>query len=418
MIPKRKNAHNSLKNNWLNYFSGFVKIAFVLGFNLEQFDSALLGSERRELFSRNESYFNSLAKHVMLQGNEVCMYVLGGQEKKTVEIKHAAGYNIFVVPCGKKQRYPHEFSLKLLRLLGKHYREKRFDLAHVHSYYVRMFNPLAVYFFMKRIPFVAQFHGGSLDEKKIVGRIAAFFQRQALGRAKAVIVSNFQEKRKIESLGLKNVFFVPNAIDEKFLSFSGKNAARKRLGLPRREKIVLFAGRLHDAHKGISFLVKAMKLLKQNAKLVVCGSGPDEKMLKELASALGLGKKALFAGFVKGKQKSDFFASSDVVCIPSNPGFEGMPLVCLEAMAFAKPVIATDCAGLNQVIIDGKTGFFVKPKSPEALAKKIDLLLSSSGLCSQMGKSARKRFFSNFSMKNVSKKIVRIYEKILAGESA
>ncbi len=122
------------------------------------------------------------------------------------------------------------------------------------------------------------------------------------------------------------------------------------------------------------------------AKLVICGRDKRmKKKLEELAKRLGIEEDVLFVGEVKRSDISYYFAACDVFVIPSLS--EGMPNAALEAMACAKPIVATNVGGLPEIVIDGVNGFLVKPKDPEALAEKICILLDNEEMRLKMGKS-------------------------------
>lgn len=129
-----------------------------------------------------------------------------------------------------------------------------------------------------------------------------------------------------------------------------------------------------------------MKTRHPEAKLVICGRDKRmKKKLEELAKRLGIEEDVLFVGEVKRSDISYYFAACDVFVIPSLS--EGMPNAALEAMACAKPIVATNVGGLPEIVIDGVNGFLVKPKDPEALAEKICILLDNEEMRLKMGKS-------------------------------
>jgi glycosyltransferase involved in cell wall biosynthesis len=76
--------------------------------------------------------------------------------------------------------------------------------------------------------------------------------------------------------------------------------------------------------------------------------------------------------------------------------WEGLPFIVLEAMAFAKPVVATRSTGTVDVISDGENGFLVPPRSPEMLADKMKWVLERPDSASAVGKAAQKTIKDRF----------------------
>jgi glycosyltransferase involved in cell wall biosynthesis len=80
--------------------------------------------------------------------------------------------------------------------------------------------------------------------------------------------------------------------------------------------------------------------------------------------------------------------------------YEGMPLCVLEAMASAKPVIATKVGGVSELIVDGDNGFVVPPKDIKALASAIERLMTLSDRGEKLGAKGKEIFLNKFLMSN------------------
>ncbi len=93
--------------------------------------------------------------------------------------------------------------------------------------------------------------------------------------------------------------------------------------------------------------------------------------------------------------------------------WEGLPIVFLEAMAFAKPIVAYDVSGLDEAVQDGVNGFLVPPKDVEQLAEKVDLLLEDGAMRSRMGQFSRVILDTNdFTLKTMVGRIETLYSLI------
>src|SRR5206468_1275416 len=99
---------------------------------------------------------------------------------------------------------------------------------------------------------------------------------------------------------------------------------------------------------------------------VLAGDGAARPQLEELARARALAARVRFLGATDRPTTLALLRSAVAVACPSR--FEGLPLVCLEALAAGRPVVATAVNGIPEVIREGETGFLVPPEDPAALA--------------------------------------------------
>jgi glycosyltransferase involved in cell wall biosynthesis len=92
---------------------------------------------------------------------------------------------------------------------------------------------------------------------------------------------------------------------------------------------------------------------------------------------------------------------------------EGFSRAVIEAMALAKPVVATRVSGNSEAVVHGETGFLVDPKDPDQLAGSILRLLRDPDLARRFGEKGRARVFEKFSLRGQIKKIEEIYRECL-----
>lgn len=154
-----------------------------------------------------------------------------------------------------------------------------------------------------------------------------------------------------------------------------------------------------EPRKGHIFLLnsfqKVVARLPQ-AKLFIYGSGDShfEQVLIEHTKSLGLESNVEFKGFVTDKEK--IYAELDLLVVPSQE-YESFGLICVEAMLRKIPVVSTDTGGLPEVVSDCETGFVVGKSDTEAMAARIELLLTDRTLREKMGEKGQedsKRRFS------------------------
>jgi glycosyltransferase involved in cell wall biosynthesis len=135
--------------------------------------------------------------------------------------------------------------------------------------------------------------------------------------------------------------------------------------------IILYVGRL-EAHKGLKWLLKAIKLIKKERndvkiKIIIVGSGRERKSLEMLAKRLDLTDSVIFAGRVSEEELPSYYAASDIFVIPSL--YEGFGLPILEAQACGSPVIGSDCTAIVETI--GLGGVVFEPKNEVSLKNEI-----------------------------------------------
>jgi glycogen(starch) synthase len=133
------------------------------------------------------------------------------------------------------------------------------------------------------------------------------------------------------------------------------------------------------------------------ARLVIAGEGPERAKLENQSGQLGIKEKIDFIGAVESKQVPELINMATIVVIPSR-GWEALPLVALEAGLMCRPVVAARDGGLPEVVIHGETGMLVDKEDSHGLAHAVSFLLSHPHEADQMGKAARNRVQTDFSM--------------------
>jgi glycosyltransferase involved in cell wall biosynthesis len=154
-----------------------------------------------------------------------------------------------------------------------------------------------------------------------------------------------------------------------------------------RMRTVLFIGRLSEI-KGVDVLIRAMEGI-ENAQLLVAGDGERRRELEELARRLSI--SARFFGRVGSAERDKLLSSCDVMVIPSlvmSCGrTEGMPVVCFEAMAAGRPVIASRAGGLAEIISDGENGLLFDAGDHHSLREKLRLIVDDASLWRQLSRN-------------------------------
>jgi glycosyltransferase involved in cell wall biosynthesis len=128
-----------------------------------------------------------------------------------------------------------------------------------------------------------------------------------------------------------------------------------------------------------------------------------------MTRTLGLQRQARFLG--TRSDVPELLALTDVAVLPSLE--EGFPNAILEAMAAAKPVVATQVGGIPEAVVHGETGLLVPPRDPSALAGAIGRLLDDPGLRTAMGLAGKQRIAERFTFARMVTEMEALYEERL-----
>lgn len=166
-------------------------------------------------------------------------------------------------------------------------------------------------------------------------------------------------------------------------------------------------GKLSPEKGHIYFLEAASLIAKQldDVKFIIAGYGILREQLEALSKKLGIAEKVEFTG--KFEDIGEIMKRMDIFVLASLT--EGMPVSIIEAMAYGKPVVATDVGGVRELIKDGETGFVVPAKNPRALAKAIKNLIADSQRCKDFSNKAMEQFKDLYSSEKVISRIECLY---------
>ncbi len=171
----------------------------------------------------------------------------------------------------------------------------------------------------------------------------------------------------------------------------------------------LFVGRLVD-WKALDIVIQALQDVPE-ATLEVIGDGPMLESWRELAVKVGVQHRVRFLGWLSQKLCAERLHGCCALVLPSL--YECGGAVVLEAMAMARPVIATAWGGPSEYL-DESCGTLIPPHSRTALiegfAKAMSLMLSSPELCRRLGNAGRKRLLRNFSWNDRIDRMVELYQ--------
>ncbi len=248
------------------------------------------------------------------------------------------------------------------------------DLVHAH------WLPSGAVALSTRKPFVLQVWGTDLEIARRVPALA----KPILRRAELVIAPSTALADQVERLGARDVRVIPSGVD-----------IPAWVPEPDEPPHVLYAGRL-SREKGILDLVEAARGL----PLVVAGDGP---LRDQVPQALGM---------VPHEELLPMYTRAAVVACPSHR--EGFGVVCAEAMAHGRPVVASAVGGLLDLVVDGVTGLLVEPGDVAGLRAALERLLGDRELRRRLGDAARARARERLSWGPVTGQTLAAYRSILS----
>jgi glycosyltransferase involved in cell wall biosynthesis len=191
-----------------------------------------------------------------------------------------------------------------------------------------------------------------------------------------------------------------------------RRETRRQMGLSEDAFVVGWVGRM-TAVKRTDAVVRTLQTLVGSgvdAYLVLVGDGPDRASLERYAHDLGVIKRCLFLGYQEDVAR--FYDAMDVLILPSIN--EGTPVSVIEALAAARPAVATRVGGIPDVVRDGVDGFLVDSADPEELAARLGELASDPELRARMGSAGRDRVVERYAVQRLVDDVDALYRSLLA----
>jgi D-inositol-3-phosphate glycosyltransferase len=382
-------------------------------------------------------YVRELSAELGRHGHEVDIFTRG-PEQGTQEISQ--GVRLITIQAGPTDhveirelpKHIDQFAQSVLDFAKT--QDLKFDMIHAHYW----MSGLAAKQLKAawQAPMVLMFHTlglvknriAALGERESVERIRG--ERVAMAAADYVVAATPAERADLQwlyELHSDKVRVIPPGVDLQRFQAMPKAAARTKVGIGNNGKLVMFVGRL-EALKGIDTLIRAVYLLvtanhpwAADLRVLIIGGDVSETLdvlgtqldrLRELSRELGVQDQVEFLGSRRQSELPAYYGAADVVVMPSYS--ESFGMVALEAMACARPVVASRVGGLKYLVRDGDTGYHVREGKPEELAARLAELLSDEAKLDAMGQLARKEA-EQYSWEKTANEIAAVYTNLAAG---
>jgi glycosyltransferase involved in cell wall biosynthesis len=229
------------------------------------------------------------------------------------------------------------------------------------------------------------------------------------------VMANSQEAKRVavaaESLDPDKVAVVYQGLDMTVFNLGlGDASVSERLGIPRSSRVIGIVANLRPV-KDIPLFLRAARLVAQefdDVVFLIAGHGEQYQELCQLACELGLQERVFFT---RGEGKiMDYLSRMCIACLSSFS--EGFSNAVMEYMAAGLPVVATDVGGNRDAIVDGQTGYLVRERTPEALAKPLIHLLRNEDLRLQMGLAGFQRCTEYFEVSKTIRQLEQFYDSL------
>jgi len=380
-----------------------------------------------------------LNKALVKKGVEVVVYTmnLDKDEKLNVPLEKETdldGVRVCYFPVNFR---PWQYSYKLHRALARNI--KNFDLIHITSVFLSV-SALGAYYAKKlKKPYIISPHGSLMArplergflKKKIY---LSLIEKRNLAGASAVhfVVEKERDEYIRAGLPLRKAVVIPNSLNNSDFNIASSQdhrcCFRKKFGIDKDKKIILFLGRLHPI-KGIDTLIPAFaEAVKKESKAVLILAGPDDKNYKKKVIQMIIGHgfnkissqdqwsydgkniNIIFAGILLGEDKVAALRDSDAFILPSYT--EAFSMATLEAMHFGLPIIITENNGLVFYVRRANAGIVVE-KNIQQVSGAILKILNNPEMARKMGESGRRLAKKGFSSEAVAEKFIKEYNEII-----
>ena len=306
------------------------------------------------------------------------------------------GYDLHVMPIGDEPAW------RSIQMATTVIRAQQIDVIHAHL--PNAHGLAAIAGALTQRPAVATMHGMALELHELS------IQRAAGTHLITVCEQAYNHAR---SLGVAacDLSLIYNGVDARRFAPGDGTRFRDTLGIPHDVPLVGFVGRLSH-EKGPDLFLKAAGLIAshhEGAHFVLVGTGPMEAELRTQIGAMQLGERAHLAG--QWAEMPAVYPAFDLLVQTSH--IEGMPLVLLEGMAAAKPVVALGVGGVVELVQAEKTGLISRPGDWQDAAWNCLSLLNDDERRQQMGTAARRRILDHFTLERSAQKTDTLFRRLM-----
>jgi glycosyltransferase involved in cell wall biosynthesis len=285
--------------------------------------------------------------------------------------------------------------------LKKIVREYKPDLIHTHTFKAGLLGRLLG----TNIPFVHTFHGHLLTDPEFSGfkqRVIIWIERFLAKRSAALITVGEKVSEDLFRVGVGKrgqYLSIASEIDE--LDFMSRTEARKKFAIKDNQNVVLWMARLVGV-KNPNLAIEVAKLLPKAHFILAGGGDLFESLIKDAPSNVQV---------VGWQDPAEVIPAADIFL--STSANEGIPYSILEAQSWGLPVVSVRAGAVEEVVIEGETGF-VTESDAALLAARIQSLIRDSDLRRKMAERSRAKSLESTGKKAKARAHAELYRRILA----
>lgn len=365
-----------------------------------------------------ESFLGDLAMAQVRQGHAVAVLVHGNRNS----VRDDSGVQLYEAKATRELLYA-PVSLQFPRLLKQAIEHFQPDVIHAHLPNLSAFWLIAIRD-ARKIPWVIQWQSdvrtqGVPPRLKLAYQAYRVPERALLRRCASVICSSpdYLASSKTLSHWRDKARVVPLGIDPARLQAHGASGQADRLWQGGGALRVLIVGRLAH-YKGHEVFLDTLKQL-SGVQAIVAGDGELKRTLQKKIIEYGLESRARILGHTEKAVLLDLLDTCDVLCLPSTARTESFGMVLLEAMAFGKPVVATDVhgSGMPWLVRTAGHGHLARPRDPESLRDVLEAMKNPE-LRERLGRAGTKALDQRFHIDRIAREIDTLYREAAGGADA
>jgi glycosyltransferase involved in cell wall biosynthesis len=217
---------------------------------------------------------------------------------------------------------------------------------------------------------------------------------------KGIVLSASLKNNLIPFLNDENIFIVNNFAEGYLYKESGRKIVKVL-------KITYLSNLMEE--KGILFLLEALQKLEDKNILYEAkiAGNIDESLKEMIQQKINKLTNTIYLGVVYGKEKKELLEWSNIFVLPTFYKMEGQPISILEALATQNVIIATNHAGIPDIIKTEVNGYIIEPKKSESIFEKLLFLNKNKVKIEEICKTNKKHFIDSFTLEKFSTEIIK-----------
>ena len=340
----------------------------------------------------------NLAKNIAEKSVSVHVLLIDGRPSHFIDELTGAGIEVIALASNARTRYHPKYIKMIAGIIGN------YDVVHVHVFPASYIVALASMVAKRKVPIIFTEHAAY--NRRASHKLFRYFEKVVYSRfAKIVCISSAVKQFIDQNLQINpdKLVIIDNGVNTAAIMKS-KTGTRSDFNLVASDIVLLMAARF-ASEKDQGTVIRALADLPQHFKLIFAGDGPTSEKYQKLSAQLGLQDRIRFLG-----ARNDIYEImklSDINILSSH--YEGFGLSAVEAMAAAKPVVATNVPGVAEVV--GDAGLLFEVGDVRRLKTLILKLGQEKEFYHEIAMRCLERS-KRYDMENMTEKYLQLYREI------